>query len=189
MSQDIEFNRLEGKKEINGLARAAKCFIFLKSAVRSSEAASLCPQASSASLCSWTWTRHSSSAASCFTSGFVCGTSAGEELTDDGGWAPLAPREMWGSGCTAPFGLLIASTPGSSSFLFPLFFRAIPLGVWEEQSRVVGSHPTNVCRKFSLGQMCTLRLQQGWWRGDTWTDLEVVSNLQGRGLLQQPAET
>lgn len=26
-----------------------------------------------------------------------------------------------------------------------VFLMAIPQGVWEEQSRVVGSHPTNVC--------------------------------------------
>lgn len=84
----VEFNRMEGK-EINDLAQAAERFVFLNSAVCSSEAASLCPQASSVSLCSWTWTRHSSSAASCFTSGFVCIIPAREEVTDGGGWAPL----------------------------------------------------------------------------------------------------
>lgn len=120
-------NSIGGKenKEINDLAQAAKRFIFLKATGCTSEVASLCPQASSASLCNWTWTRCSSSAAYCFSSGFVCGISAHEEVTDDGAWALLALWDM---------GISVYSSPSllfpRSSWPFPWVFGRSRAGWW-----------------------------------------------------------
>lgn len=160
------FSRWEGKKEISGLAQAVKRFLFLKSTVCTSEAASLCPQASSVSRCSWTWSRHSSSAASSFTSGFV------------------ALCEMWGSPCTAPFGLLIGSTAGSPSLLFPVHSSGC-LGAAEWG----GGSPSLECLpKDCFGADVYFVGAAGLAKGSGGNP-EVVGNLQGRGLLQQPAET
>lgn len=106
-------------------------------------------------------------------------------MTVDG---PRRLFEMQGSQSPAPLGLLIGSMPGSPSLLFSCFSWLFPWGIWEDQKQGGGFPSHEHLPENLLGADVCFVAPAGL-AGREGGDPEIVGNLQGRGLLQQAAET